>query len=172
MLDRLFVFFPSRELLGDPGDLGLEFEDIYFDASDGVRLHGWFIPGRNDTVMLWLHGNAGNISHRASNILMLHRLFGIGIFIFDYRGYGRSGGTPSEEGLYRDADAAIAVPESAARIRREGASGALRAVFGVRGRRGGVDAGTSRGRWSSRLRSRPCGPCLSAPIRCLRPCFP
>ena len=94
-------------MLGDPGDMGLDFEDVFFDASDGVRLHGWFVPGRTGTVMLWLHGNAGNISHRASNILMLHRILGLGIFIFDYRGYGRSDGTPSEKGLYRDADAAI-----------------------------------------------------------------
>ena len=108
LLDRLLVFFPERDLVADPGDLGLEFEDVFLEASDGVRLHGWFVPGRTDTVLLWFHSNAGNISHRLENILMLNRDLGIGVFIFDYRGYGRSEGSPSEKGLYRDAEAAIA----------------------------------------------------------------
>ena len=108
LIDRYFIFFPEKELLQDPGDRGLEFEEVYFNASDGVRLHGWFIPGRSEKTMLWFHGNAGNISHRVDNIAKLHSRLGVAIFIFDYRGYGRSEGTPSEEGTYRDAEAALA----------------------------------------------------------------
>ncbi|MDA1347904.1 MAG: alpha/beta hydrolase [Chloroflexi bacterium] len=108
LLDGMLIFFPKRELAGDPGDLGLAYEDVFFEAADGVRLHGWFVPGRGDNVLLWFHGNAGNIGHRLDNILMLHRLLGTGVFIFDYRGYRRSDGSPSEKGMYKDAEAAIA----------------------------------------------------------------
>ena len=108
LIDRYFIFFPEEELLEDPGDRGLEFEEVYFNTSDGVRLHGWFVPGRSEKTLLWFHGNAGNISHRLDNIAELHSRLGAAIFIFDYRGYGRSEGTPSEEGTYRDAEAALA----------------------------------------------------------------
>ena len=57
--------------------------------------------------MLWLHGNAGNISHRLDNLRLVHDLLGVSVLLFDYRGYGRSGGTPSEAGTYRDAEAAL-----------------------------------------------------------------
>ena len=107
LLDKMLIFFPERELVGDPGDLGMAYEDVFFEAADGVRLHGWFVPGRSDNILLWFHGNAGNIGHRLDNILLLHRRLGTGVFIFDYRGYGRSDGRPSEEGIYRDAEASI-----------------------------------------------------------------
>ena len=108
MLDRYFVFFPDRQVHRTPGDLGLEYEDVFFTTSDGVRLHGWFIPSDSDTTIVWLHGNAGNIGHRVDNLLMVNRLLGANVFIIDYRGYGRSEGAPSEKGLYRDAEAALA----------------------------------------------------------------
>ena len=107
VLDRHFIFFPERELVGTPADLGLEFEDVIFPASDGVRLHGWYVPGENDITLLWFHGNAGNISHRLDNLQILRRRLGVSIFIFDYRGYGRSEGTVSERGTYLDAEAAL-----------------------------------------------------------------
>ena len=108
LIDRYFIFFPDREVTQDPGDRGLPFEDVYFESSDGVRLHGWFVPGRTAATMLWLHGNAGNIGHRVDNIAELHARLGLGLFIFDYRGYGRSEGSPTEEGTYLDAEAALA----------------------------------------------------------------
>ena len=108
LLDRYFVFFPDKEIHGTPGDLGLKYEDVFFTTSDGVRLHGWFVPSDGDTTLVWFHGNAGNISHRVDNLLMIHRMLGVNVFIFDYRGYGRSGGAPSEKGLYRDAEAVLA----------------------------------------------------------------
>ncbi len=64
LLDRQFIFFPERELAQTPADLGLAYEDVFFQTSDGVRLHGWFVPGEVDTTLVWFHGNAGNIGHR------------------------------------------------------------------------------------------------------------
>ena len=107
VIDRYFIFFPERTVSRDPGDRGLEFEDVYFTASDGVRLNGWLVPGRSDTTLLWLHGNAGNIANRVENIAELHNALGVNVFIFDYRGYGRSEGTPTEKGTYLDATAAL-----------------------------------------------------------------
>lgn len=108
VIERSFIYFPERDLVADPDQVGLSFEEVYFVASDGVRLHGWFTPGRQDVTWLWFHGNAGNISHRLDNLKLLHDELGVSIFLFDYRGYGRSQGTPSEEGTYRDAEAALA----------------------------------------------------------------
>ena len=107
VIDRYFIFFPERTVSRDPGDRGLGFEDVYFTASDGVHLNGWFVPGRGDTTLVWLHGNAGNISDRVDNITGVHEALGVNVFIFDYRGYGRSEGTPTEKGTYLDAAAAL-----------------------------------------------------------------
>ena len=108
LVDKYFIFFPESDLIGSPAERGLEFEDVDFTAADGVKLHGWFIPGRSDIMWLWFHGNAGNISHRLDNIAVLHRSLGVNVFIFDYRGYGRSEGSVSEKGIYMDAEAALA----------------------------------------------------------------
>jgi fermentation-respiration switch protein FrsA (DUF1100 family) len=105
-LERALIYMPVRELAGDPAGYGLRYEEVWFQAEDGVRLHGWWVPGRRPPALLWSHGNAGNISHRLDNIRQIHDRLGIGVFIFDYRGYGRSEGSPSEAGLYRDARAA------------------------------------------------------------------
>ena len=102
------VYFPQigQELTVTPRDAGLEFEEVWLTTDDGVALHGWFVPARQPrSTVLLLHGNAGNISHRMEYLLMFYRL-GYSTFIFDYRGYGKSGGSPSEEGTYRDAQAA------------------------------------------------------------------
>ncbi len=104
--DRAFIYYPVRELIGTPASLGLAYRDVWFQAEDGIRLHGWLIPGARPTTLLWCHGNAGNISHRLDNIREIQHRLGIGVFIFDYRGYGRSDGSPTEAGLYRDARAA------------------------------------------------------------------
>jgi len=103
------VFKPSRLMEADPGAAGLEFEDIIFFASDGCRLHGWWIPADEAKgTVLYCHGNAGNISTRINVCEGLHRL-GVNVFIFDYRGYGLSRGLPGEQGLYRDAASAYEV---------------------------------------------------------------
>ncbi len=102
------VYFPDigRESSATPRDAGIEYEEVRLDTGDGESLHAWFVPAAQPrgTVLLF-HGNAGNISHRLEYLLMLHRL-GYSSFIFDYRGYGKSSGRPSEQGTYRDAEAA------------------------------------------------------------------
>jgi len=103
-----FIFHPSAEIVQTPRQAGLQFQDLYFTTADGVRLNGWFIPHRDArATLVWFHGNAGNISHRVENIKLLHDKVKINIFIFDYRGYGRSAGSISEEGSYRDGVAAL-----------------------------------------------------------------
>jgi uncharacterized protein len=97
------IFFPSRELQVFPVDLNLSFQDVYIKTPDGEKLNGWFFPQDSaKTTLLFLHGNGGNISHRLDKIKLLLEL-GLNVFIVDYRGYGRSTGTPSEKGLYIDA---------------------------------------------------------------------
>ena len=95
----------GRELVAAPDAIGLEYEDVWLETSDGVRIHGWFVPGDSTRTLLYFHGNAGNISHRLHTIRQFHQL-GLSVFIIDYRGYGESEGRPSEDGLYLDADAA------------------------------------------------------------------
>ncbi|MGB6836581.1 MAG: alpha/beta hydrolase [Dehalococcoidia bacterium] len=107
VIERSFIYFPDRDLIADPAYVGLPFEEVSFAASDGVQLHGWFVPGEKEVTWLWFHGNAGNISHRLENLKLLHDELGVSVFLFDYRGYGRSEGTPSEEGTYRDGEAAL-----------------------------------------------------------------
>ncbi len=106
LLQPGMLFYPLAHLETNPGDWGLDFEDVTLTADDGVELHGWFIPRPGaQRVLLFFHGNAGNISHRADSIRIFHRL-GLDVLILDYRGYGKSQGSPSEQGLYRDARAA------------------------------------------------------------------
>ncbi len=105
-IERHSIFFPMREMYATPAQAGLPYEEVYFETSDNKRLNGWFILNKEAKfVILFCHGNAGNISHRIEKMSILHNL-GVNIFIFDYRGYGKSQGKPSESGLYRDAEAA------------------------------------------------------------------
>jgi uncharacterized protein len=104
-IENQFMFYPQRNLDHMPQAFGLEHMDLFFD-SEGRRLHGWYFPPpQNGPVILFCHGNAGNISHRLENVAGLLRM-GLGVFIFDYRGYGRSEGKPSEKGVYADGLAA------------------------------------------------------------------
>jgi fermentation-respiration switch protein FrsA (DUF1100 family) len=102
------VYFPQveQELTATPRAAGLDFEDVSLRAADGVKLHAWWVPAREARgAVLLMHGNAGNISHRIGYVTMFNRL-GYSVLLFDYRGYGKSGGHPDEEGTYRDAEAA------------------------------------------------------------------
>ena len=106
VFQRNMVFFPDRAMFGTPAHAGMTYRDVFFNTEDGVKLHGWFVaaPGAK-RVVLFFHGNAGNISHRLESIRVFHDL-GLSVFIFDYRGYGRSGGRISEPGTYTDSRAA------------------------------------------------------------------
>jgi hypothetical protein len=100
------IYYPTKEIVFSPADAGLECEDVFFKTEDNLRLNGWYIPTENPRgTLLFCHGNAGNISHRVEIIEIFNKL-NLNVFIFDYRGYGRSQGRPSEQGLYRDAQAA------------------------------------------------------------------
>lgn len=105
--EEAFIYFPSRGDVGTPADRGLDYQEAYLTAEDGVRLHGWLVPGRGPLTLLWLHGNAGHIGHRLEQLALIRERLGVGVFLLDYRGYGRSEGRPSEDGTYRDASAAL-----------------------------------------------------------------
>jgi fermentation-respiration switch protein FrsA (DUF1100 family) len=101
-----FLYGPVREVAYTPSELELDFEDITFKSSDGLRLSGWYIPVEgSELAVLFCHGNGGNIAHRLDSINIFHNL-GLNCFIFDYRGYGSSEGKPNEQGTYLDAGAA------------------------------------------------------------------
>jgi fermentation-respiration switch protein FrsA (DUF1100 family) len=105
-LQGRLLYFPSAVIEGTPLDVGLDYEEITFAAPDGPRLHGWWIPAAEARhTLLFMHGNAGNISGRVPSIRLFHDLR-LNVFVFDYRGYGRSGGNPDERGTYLDARAA------------------------------------------------------------------
>jgi len=111
LMEGRFIFFPSRDPDGAWEPLGASAEQCFFRTADGLKLHGWWYPGHGPgnpserPVLLWCHGNAGNITHRASNFAMLAGR-GLAVLLFDYRGYGLSEGKPSEPGLYLDVEAA------------------------------------------------------------------
>lgn len=108
-LDEMLLFHPSRYPQGDWSPRGLKYEDVWFNAADGTRLHGWYCPAAKPrAVVLFAHGNAGNLSHRAALLRTLCNDLRLTVLIFDYRGYGRSEGTASVEGVLQDARAAHA----------------------------------------------------------------
>jgi len=108
-LEESLIFFPSRYPEGDWQPWGLTFEDAWFQTADGTKLHGWFVPHDSPkAVILFCHGNAGNVTHRADILEKLHNDVGASVLIFDYRGYGRSEGKPNEAGILADARAARA----------------------------------------------------------------
>ena len=101
------VFFPTREFLGEPSHFGLKYEDVYISVGPGVKLHGWYVKGSTDNTVLWLHGNAGNISDRVEILVSMTQNLGVSSLLLDFRGYGKSTGKPSEKGIYTDAEAAF-----------------------------------------------------------------
>lgn len=102
------IFQPIKYPTGlwDTENMSLPVQDVWFEAKDGVKLHGWHISREKaKATILFFHGNGGNLSGRLENIFLLHHL-GLNVFIFDYRGYGRSEGEPNEKGVQLDSQAA------------------------------------------------------------------
>lgn len=101
------MYFPSRQIINTPKDTGLEYENLRLITSDGVTISAWWIPVENQDapVILFAHGNGGNISYRLPYIRIFHQM-GLASLFFDYRGYGESEGQPSEQGTYLDGEAA------------------------------------------------------------------
>jgi fermentation-respiration switch protein FrsA (DUF1100 family) len=107
LFEKSLIYFPTSALEATPAGLGLAHEELSLRAEDGVRLHGWFLPVKDSRgSVLVCHGNAGNISHRLDRALLLQSRLRLDVLLFDYRGYGRSEGSPDEPGTYRDARAA------------------------------------------------------------------
>lgn len=105
-LEYKSLYYPFKHIEMTPGDIGLDYENISIITEDGVKITGWFIPSESPrATFLFAHGNGGNISHRLEKIRMFNKL-NVNTFIFDYRGYGASDGSPSENGFYLDAQAA------------------------------------------------------------------
>ena len=105
LADRL-VFFPEKTIEFYPGQWDLNFEELMFTSDDGIALHGWFLPGGPpNRTLIYYHGNAGNMGDRLPKLRQLHGI-GMNIFIFDYRGYGGSEGSPCLNGVVNDSFAA------------------------------------------------------------------
>lgn len=101
--ERINLYIPSRTVFAHPGTYGWSFEDLRLPAADGPLLSGWYIErGPKDPVILVCHGNAGNISHRLEKAKIFMDA-GASVLLFDYRGYGKSSGSPDEQGTYEDA---------------------------------------------------------------------
>lgn len=108
-LANSLLYFPARGIEYTPGEAGLAFRDVEIPTEDGQRLHGWWIPAPAPSLghVLLCHGNAGNVGDRVLHARLLVGA-GLDVLLFDYRGYGRSTGSPDEQGTYRDARAARA----------------------------------------------------------------
>ena len=105
-LQSRFLYFPSREMVASPADAGMAYEDVRMTAEDGVTIHGWWMPAPDaPATVLFLHGNAGNVSYWLDAVRG-YRALGWNVLLIDYRGYGLSDGAPSEHGTYLDAKAA------------------------------------------------------------------
>lgn len=112
LFEDRFIYYPAKYPEGawDVDSAAVKVEDVWFRAEDGVRLHGWYCTPRGADggttqrrmTLLWFHGNAGNVTSRFGVVERLAEL-PAEVFIIDYRGYGRSEGSPSEAGLYADA---------------------------------------------------------------------
>jgi len=105
--DDYIVYQPAPYPQGNWKPENLVYEDVNFEAADGTKLNGWFCPAENPrAVVLFAHGNAGNVSHRIRRMKLFQGQLHVSTFYFDYRGYGRSEGLPSERGVLMDARAA------------------------------------------------------------------
>jgi fermentation-respiration switch protein FrsA (DUF1100 family) len=109
LFENRFIYFPAKYPVGQYAQAASipDMKDCWMTTEDGVKLHGWFLPADSAVATLMLlHGNAGNISSR--NMLMVTlRKYGFNVFMFDYRGYGKSDGEPSENGIYIDGTTAF-----------------------------------------------------------------
>lgn len=106
--ENSLIYHPVKYPKGlwETSEMPLPIQDVWFEAKDGVKLHGWYIPREKAVAtLLFFHGNAGNITNRLENIFFLHHL-DLNVFIFDYRGFGRSEGDPDEKGVQLDSQAA------------------------------------------------------------------
>ncbi|MFQ5740545.1 MAG: alpha/beta hydrolase [Acidobacteriota bacterium] len=137
-IERRFIFRPSSELSQSPQDVGIAFQDHFFESSDGCRLHAWHLcPPQPMATAIYFHGNSINLG---LYVEIFRDLYAgqVEIFAVDYRGYGRSSGVPSEKGLYRDALATVEYFKN--RVQRPGEAGAVPLLYWGRSLGGTVAA--------------------------------
>jgi len=107
VFENSLIYFPTKFPEGNWAPQGISVEDAWFTAADGTKIHGWYVPHKQpQAVVLFCHGNAGNITHRADIIRALNDRVGVSVLVFDYRGYGKSEGKPDEPGVLADARSA------------------------------------------------------------------
>jgi fermentation-respiration switch protein FrsA (DUF1100 family) len=101
LLENRLVYLPWSADDHWTKPLAADWQDVYLDSDDGTRLHAWWCPCAGaEGVLLYCHGNGGNLSHRGGHIRDMHKELKASVLIFDYPGYGKSGGSPSEAGCY------------------------------------------------------------------------
>jgi hypothetical protein len=103
-----FLISAKKEIIATPAEMGLDYDEVWLDTSDGVRIHGWLTPGQVDMpLVIFFHGNASNISHFVDMVHYFNEM-GLSTFIFDYRGFGKSRGQViHEDNLYKDGRSAV-----------------------------------------------------------------
>jgi fermentation-respiration switch protein FrsA (DUF1100 family) len=106
-LENTMVYHPYKDTDSwQPPPPGLTVEDVWVETPDGTHIHGWYFPKEGATgALLYCHGNAGNLSHRGPAVPELMNVLGESVLLFDYPGYGKSAGKPSEAGCYAAGDA-------------------------------------------------------------------
>lgn len=101
-LEKTAVFFPNKNITQTPKLLGMDFEDVFINTPDGEKINAWFVPSHNNAAtLIYAHGNAGAMGDRLLKVRFFHEL-GLNVLVFDYRGFGKSTGTPTEKGVYID----------------------------------------------------------------------
>ncbi len=99
------IFYPSKEFISSPAQDGIEHEEIFIKTSDGEKLHGYFLPAKTEKIVIYLHGNAQNVSTWYLAPVEIQKYVPVNFLLVDYRGYGKSTGNPSTKGVITDAQA-------------------------------------------------------------------
>ena len=106
IMQSKLVYFPLKEIACTPTDIRLEYEDITLNTPDGLKLNAWYIPSKSPTgTVIFCHGNGGNICYTLDVVETMNKM-NLNVLVFDYRGYGKSEGSPTENGTYTDAETA------------------------------------------------------------------
>ena len=125
-LEWSYIFFPTSQIELTPGEMGVSYEEVSITTEYGETLSAWFVPAASAQVsvpgftFLWFHGNGGNLGHRTEDVVRLTRRLNVNVFIFDYRGYGKSTGHPTEQGVYIDARSALSYLKGRDDVSEEG----------------------------------------------------
>lgn len=107
VLEPKLTFYPFREIPRTPCEFGVDYQEFQIPTSDGMTICSWYLPAKNPVAeIVFFHGNSGNLSVGRLELLISIFRRGYSLFVFDYRGFGKSSGSPSEEGIYRDSAAA------------------------------------------------------------------